>query len=89
MEVLHSLEWGDTKIGKISNIKNQLTTLWICVGLLMRLSGFQMVTNKLYLLFGFSNDIGSKHLAFSDFRPIERGMALASVESFKRGHLQA
>jgi hypothetical protein len=28
-------------------------------------------------------------LAFSRFRPVERGTALASVEGFKRGHLQA
>jgi hypothetical protein len=89
MEALHSLEWGDTKIGKISNIKNQLTTLRICIALLMRLSGLQTVTNELYLLFGFTNDVGSEYLAFSSFRPIERGTALASVESFERGHLQA
>jgi hypothetical protein len=88
MEALHSLEWGDMKISKISNIKNQLTTLRISVALLTRLSGLQTVTNELNLLFGFSNDIGSKHLAFSGFRPIERGTTLAFVQSFKGSHLQ-
>jgi hypothetical protein len=47
-----------------------------------------MVADELDLLFGFLDNIGSKYLTFSSLRPVERGTTLASVESFKRGHLQ-
>jgi hypothetical protein len=49
---------------------------------------FQTVADELDLLFGFLDDIGPKHLAFSSLRPVERGTTLASIESFKGGHLQ-
>jgi hypothetical protein len=47
-----------------------------------------MVADELDLLFGLLDNIGPKYLAFSSLGPVERGTALASVESFKRGHLQ-
>jgi hypothetical protein len=40
------------------------------------------------LLLGFLNDVRTKDLPFSSFRPVERGTSLASIESFKGGHLQ-
>jgi hypothetical protein len=49
---------------------------------------FQTVADELDLLFGLLDDIGPKYLAFSSLGPVERGMALESIESFKRGHLQ-
>jgi hypothetical protein len=47
-----------------------------------------MVADELDLLFSLLDDIGPEYLAFSSLGPVERGTALASVESFKRGHLQ-
>jgi hypothetical protein len=35
--------------------------------------------DELDLLFGFLDDIGPKHLAFSSLRPVERGTALAAI----------
>jgi hypothetical protein len=47
-----------------------------------------MIPNELDLLLGLLNDIRAKVLAFSHFGPVNRGTALASVESFKGVHLK-
>jgi hypothetical protein len=88
METLHSFERCDSKIGKISDIESHFSTLGVGVALLMRLCSFQTVTDELNLFFSFSKYVGSKHLAFSGLRPVERGSALSSIESFKRCHLK-
>jgi hypothetical protein len=46
-----------------------------------------MVADELDLLFGFFDNIGPKYLAFPSLGLVERGTALAPVESFKRSHL--
>jgi hypothetical protein len=88
MEALHTLEWCDSKVDKVSHIEGDRSPLWVSVTLLSGLGCFQMVADELDLLFGLPDNIGPKYLTFSSLRPVERGTALASVESFKRGHLQ-
>jgi hypothetical protein len=67
MEMLHALEWGHSEIDKISHTKIDRPPLGICITLLAGLGYLQTVTDKLNLLFSFTNDIWSKHLAFSGF----------------------
>jgi hypothetical protein len=50
---------------------------------------FQTIADELDLLFGLLDNIEPKYLALSSLGLVERGMTLTSVESFKRGHLQA
>jgi hypothetical protein len=88
MEALHTLEWYDSKVYKFSHIEGDGSPLWVGITLLSRLGGFQTVADELDLLFGFLNDIRPKHLAFSCFRPVKRGTALAAIQGFKGGHLQ-
>jgi hypothetical protein len=88
MDALHTLEWCDSKVDKVSHIEGDRSPFWVGVTLLSGLGCFQTVADELDLLFGLLDDIGPKYLAFSSLGPVERGMALASVESFKRGHLQ-
>jgi hypothetical protein len=88
IEALHTLEWCDSKVDKVSHIEGDRSPLWVGVTLLSGLGFFQMVADELDLLFGLLDDIGPKYLAFSSLRPVERGTTLASIESFKRGHLQ-
>jgi hypothetical protein len=40
------------------------------------------------LLFGFLDDIRTKYLAFSSFRPVERGSAFMAIQGFEGGHLK-
>jgi hypothetical protein len=89
MEALHTLEWCDSKVDKVSHIEGDRSPLWASVTLLSGLGCFQTVADKLDLLFGLPDNIGPKYLTLSSLRPVERGTALASVEGFKRGHLQA
>jgi hypothetical protein len=88
MEALHTLEWCDSKVDKISHIESDRSPLWVGVTLLSRLGCFQAIADELDLLFGLLDNVGPKYLAFSSLGPVERGTALASIESFKRGHLQ-
>jgi hypothetical protein len=88
MEALHTLEWCDSKVDKVPHIEGDRSPLWVSITLLSGLGCFQTVADELDLLLGFLNNIWSKYLTFSSLRPVERGTALASVESFKRGHLQ-
>jgi hypothetical protein len=89
MEALHTLEWCDSKVDKVSHIKGDGSSFRVSVTLLSGLGCFQTVADELDLLFGLPDNIGPKYLTFSSFRLVERGTALASVEGFKRGHLQA
>jgi hypothetical protein len=89
MKALHTLEWCDSKVDKVSHIEGDSSPFWVSVTLLSGLGFFQTVTDELDLLFGLLDNIGPKYLAFPSLGPVERGMALASVEGFKRGHLQA
>jgi hypothetical protein len=89
MEALHTLEWCDSKVDKVSHIKGDGSSLRVSVTLLSGQGCFQMVADELDLLFGLPDNIGPKYLTFSSFRLVERGTALASIEGFKRGHLQA
>jgi hypothetical protein len=89
MEALHTLEWCHSKINKISHVEGNRPSLRVSIALLSGLGCLQTIPNELDLLFGLLNDIGPKDLALSYFGPVERGTALASVEGFKRGHLQA
>jgi hypothetical protein len=88
MEALHTLERCDSKVDKVPHIEGDRSPLWVSVTLLSGLGCFQTVVDELNLLLGLLDNIGSKYLTFSSLRPIERGTALASIESFKRGHLQ-
>jgi hypothetical protein len=89
MEALHTLEWCHSKINKISHVEDNKPSLRVSIALLSGLGCLQTILNELDLLFSLFNDIGSNYLAFSSLGPVERGTALASVEGFKRGHLQA
>jgi hypothetical protein len=40
------------------------------------------------LLFGFFDNIRAKHLAFSSFRPVERGSAFVAIQGLEGGHLK-
>jgi hypothetical protein len=88
MEALHTLEWCDSKVDKISHIEGDRSSFWVSATLLSGLGYFQTVADEMDLLFGLLDNIGPKYLAFSSLGPVERGTALASIESFKRGHLQ-
>jgi hypothetical protein len=88
MEALHTLEWCHSKVDKISRAEGNGSSLGVGITFLPGLGCLQTIPNKLDLLLGLLNDIRAKDLAFSHFGPVERGTALASVESFKRGHLQ-
>jgi hypothetical protein len=87
MEALHTLEWCDSKVDKVSHIEGDRSPLWVSVTLLSGLGCFQTVADELDWLFGLLDDIGPKYLAFSSLGLVEKGMTLASIESFKRGHL--
>jgi hypothetical protein len=89
MEALHTLEWCHSKIDKISHVEGNRPSLRVSIALLSGLGCLQTIPNELDLLFGLLNDIRPKYLAFSSLGPVDRGTALASVEGFKRGHLQA
>jgi hypothetical protein len=88
MEALHTLEWCDSKIDKVSHIEGDRSPLWVGITLLLRLGCFQMVTDELDLFLSFLKDIRPKHLALSSFRPVKRGTALAAIQGFKGGHMQ-
>jgi hypothetical protein len=88
MEPLHTLERCHSKIDKISHVEGNRPSLGVGIALLSGLGGLQTIPNELDLFFGLLNDIGPKYLAFSSLGPIKRGTALASIEGFKRGHLQ-
>jgi hypothetical protein len=79
MEALHTLEWCDSKVDKVSHTKGDMSPLWVGITLLSGLGCFQMVVDELDLLFGFLDDIGPKYLAFSILRLVERGKALAAI----------
>jgi hypothetical protein len=89
MEALHTLEWCHSKVNKISHVEGNRPSLRVGIALLSGLGCLQTIPNELDLFFGLLNDIGPKYLALSSLGPVERGTALASVEGFKRGHLQA
>jgi hypothetical protein len=88
METFHSLEWCDSKIGKISDVESHFPMFGVGVTLLTRLRGFQTVADELNLFFRFSEYVRSKHLTFSCLRPVERGSALPPIEGFERCHLK-
>src|ERR1041385_3603211 len=88
MESLHSLQWGDSEIHKISNCKGHLSTLRVGITLLTRLSGLEMLTNQLDLLFGLLQNIGSEIFPFSGLRPVQGCATLPPIQSFKWCHLQ-
>jgi hypothetical protein len=89
MEALHTLERGYPKVDKISHVEGNRSPLGVGITLLPRLGCLQAILNELDLLLGFLNDVRAKDLALSNFGPVERGTTLASIESFKGGHLQA
>ena len=68
MESLHSLQWGDSEVYEISNCKSHLSTLGVGITLLTRLSGLEMLTNQLNLIFGLLQNIGSENLPFPGLR---------------------
>jgi hypothetical protein len=88
MEALHTLEWCDSKVDKVSHIEGDRSPLRVGITLLSRLGGFQTVADKLDLFLGFLNDIRTKHMALSSFCPVKRGMVLAAIQGFKGDHLQ-
>jgi hypothetical protein len=47
-----------------------------------------MIADQLDLLFGLTENIWSKQLAFYGLGPVERGAALTSIQGFKGCHLQ-
>jgi hypothetical protein len=89
MEALHTLEWCDSKVDKVSHIEGDRPPFWVSITLLSGLGCFQMVADELDLLFGLLDDIGSKYLAFSSVGPVKRGAALVAIYGFEGGHLQA
>jgi hypothetical protein len=89
MEALHTLERCHLKIDKISHVEGNRSSLRVGIALLPGLGCLQTIPNELDLLFSLLNDVGPKYLDFSSLGPIKRGTALASIEGFKRGHLQA
>jgi hypothetical protein len=88
MEALHTLERTHSKIDKVSHVEGNRSSLGISITLLSRLGCLQAIPNEMDLLLGLLNDVRAKDLAFSYFGPVKRGTTLASVESFKGGHLQ-
>jgi hypothetical protein len=89
MEALHTFERCHPKVDKISHVEGNRPSLRVGIALLPGLGCLQTIPNELDLLLGLFNDIGPKYLAFSSLGPVKRGTALASIESFERGHLQA
>jgi hypothetical protein len=83
MEALHTLERCHSKVDEVSHVEGNRSSLGIGITLLSRLGCLQTIPNELDLLLSLLNDVRAKDLAFSRFRPVERGTALASVESFK------
>jgi hypothetical protein len=88
MEALHTLERCHSKVDKISHVEGNRSSLRVSITFLPRLGCLQTILIELDLLLGLLNDIWAKDLAFSRFGPVERGTALASIEGFRRGHLQ-
>jgi hypothetical protein len=89
MDSLHSLEWCDTEICKVSSVEGHIPALRIGVAFLAGLCNFQAVSDHLDLFVSLSNYIWAKHLAFSGFKKVERGATLTSIEGFKGCHLKA
>jgi hypothetical protein len=89
MEALHTLERCHSKVDKISHVEGNRSSLRVSITFLSGLACLQTIPNELDLLFGLLNDMRAKVLALSSFSLVERGTTLASVEDFKRGHLQA
>jgi hypothetical protein len=85
MEALHTLEWCHSKVDKVSHIEGNRSSLGIGITLLPRLGCFEAVSNELDLFFSFLDHVGTKDLALSSFRPVERGTALASIKGFEGG----
>jgi hypothetical protein len=54
VESLHSLEWSDAEIHKISDVEGNVSALRVSITLLPGLGGLQSVTHKLNLFFSFS-----------------------------------
>jgi hypothetical protein len=88
METLHTLERCHSKVDEVSHVEGNRSPIGIGITLLSRLGCLQAIPNELDLFLGLLNDVRAKDLAFSYFGPVKRGTALASVESFKGGHLQ-
>jgi hypothetical protein len=88
MKALHTLEWCDSKVDKVSHIEGNRSSPIVGITLLSRLGCLQTIADELDLLFGFLNDIRSKHLALSSLRPVERGTTLSAIYGFEGGHLQ-
>jgi hypothetical protein len=88
METLHTFEWCHSKVDKISHVEGNWSSLRVSITFLPGLGCLQTIPNELDLLLGLLNDIRAKDLAISCFGLVERGTELASVEGFKRGHLQ-
>jgi hypothetical protein len=88
METLHSLEGCYSEINMISDVEGEVTTLGVSVTLLTGLGSFETFTNKLNLLFSFSEGIWSEQFALSGIGPIQGCTTLLAVKGFKRGHLQ-
>jgi hypothetical protein len=65
MEALHTLEWGHSKVDKVSHVEGNRSSLGVGITLLPRLGCFKAVSDELDLLFGFLNDVGAKDLALS------------------------
>ena len=70
MELLHSLQWGDSEIHKVSNYKSHLSTLGVGIALLTILSGLETLMNQLEQLFSLLQNIGSENLPFTGLRPV-------------------
>jgi hypothetical protein len=76
---LHSLEWSDAKIGMISNLEGQFTSLGISITLLTGLSGLEAIADQLNLFFSFAKMVRSKNLTISGLGPVERGSTTATI----------
>src|SRR3954469_9817138 len=66
-ESLGSLQRSNPKVSLLINIVALFPMMTIIVAFLMRLSGFQSITNNVNLLFCFLNHIRSKELSFTSF----------------------
>src|SRR6185369_9911539 len=88
METLHSFEGCHSEINIISDVEGEVTAFGVIVTLLAGLGSFEAFTNKLYLLFSFTEGIWSEQFALSGIGPIQGCTTLLVVKGFKRGHLQ-
>ena len=88
MEMLHSFEGCHSEINIISDTESEITALGVSVTLLTGLGSFEALTNKLNLLFSFTEGIWTEQYTFSGIGPIQGCTTLLAVKSFKRGHLQ-